>query len=97
MADPAPPPAPRRESNDPRGSLSKGVQWASVGTTIAMEMAGAPLIGWLIDTYLTGTFPLFLLLFTAVGFWLGITQLLAAVKKGAAGEGPSGGMRGPRR
>ena len=81
---------------DGRSSLSKGVQWASVGTTIAMEMAGAPLIGYGID-YLTGLFPLFLLLFTAVGFWLGVTQLLAAVKKAGDGSGPSGGMRGPRR
>ena len=85
------------EPADDRSSLSKGVQWASVGTTIAMEMAGAPLIGWLLDEYAFGTFPLCLLLFTAVGFWLGVSQLLAAVKKAADGSGPSGGMRGPRR
>ena len=96
MPDAPPPQSPPPTGGDPRSSVSKGVQWASVGTTIAMEMAGAPLIGYGID-YLVGTFPLFLLLFTAVGFWLGVTQLLAAVKKGAGGDGPSGGMRGPRR
>ena len=84
MPDAPPPRSPPRrpERTDGRGvPLSKGVQWASVGTTIAMEMAGAPLIGYGID-YLAGTFPLFLLLFTAVGFWLGVSQLLAAVEKG---------------
>ena len=96
MPEPDAPPPPRPDPADGRSSLSKGVQWASVGTTIAMEMAGAPLIGYGID-YLAGTFPLFLLLFTAIGFWLGVSQLLAAVKKGAGGNGPSGGMRGPRR
>lgn len=109
MTDPASPPPPSRPTDDgprpaggPRGgdqrsSISKGVQWASVGTTIAMEMAGAPLIGWLVDTYLLGTFPWATLAFTAVGFWLGVSQLISAAKKASDGSGPSGGMRGPRR
>ena len=103
----APPdPPPRRSDHaggsrragprDDRSSISKGVQWASVGTTIAMEMAGAPLIGYGAD-YLTGWFPAFTLIFTAVGFWLGVSQLIAATKQASEGQGPSGGMRGPRR
>ncbi|WP_145359662.1 AtpZ/AtpI family protein [Alienimonas californiensis] len=85
-----------RQARDDRSSISKGVQWASVGTTIAMEMAGAPLIGYGVD-YLTGWFPWGTLAFTAVGFWLGVSQLIAAANKASAGQGPSGGMRGPRR
>ena len=102
-----PPPPPSRQTDDvsvsgaskyrdDRSSVSKGVQWASVGTTIAMEMAGAPLIGYGVD-YLTGWFPWGTLAFTAVGFWLGVSQLIAAANKASAGQGPSGGMRGPRR
>ncbi|MEM9703538.1 MAG: hypothetical protein AAF907_13950 [Planctomycetota bacterium] len=82
--------------DDGRSAISMGVQWGAVGTTIAMEMAGAPLIGYGID-WLTGWFPWATLAFTAVGFWLGVTQLIAAANKVSAGAGPSGGMRGPRR
>ena len=69
--------------SDPRSTFSKGVQWGSVGTTIAMEMAGAPLIGVGLDYWLGWT-PWLTVLFTAVGFWLGVTQLLSAVKREAA-------------
>ncbi|MFH5805905.1 hypothetical protein [Alienimonas sp. DA493] len=97
QTDDAPGAAPGREPRrDDRSSVSKGVQWASVGTTIAMEMAGAPLIGYGVD-YLTGWFPWATLAFTAVGFWLGVSQLIAAANKVSSGSGPSGGMRGPRR
>ncbi|NNJ26826.1 AtpZ/AtpI family protein [Alienimonas chondri] len=68
------------------------MQWASVGTTIAMEMAGAPLIGYLLDRWL-GWFPWLTFLFMAVGFWLGVMQLIDASKKASAGGGPRGGMR----
>ena len=81
-----------RTANDHRSSISKGVQWASVGTTIALEMAGAPLIGYLLDRWLDW-FPWLTFSFLAVGFWLGVMQLIDATKKMSAGGGPRGGMR----
>ena len=108
MTDPVPDPPPPRQTdravpgrdpaanrgaaNDQRSSISKGVQWASVGTTIALEMAGAPLLGFLLDRWLDW-FPWLTFSFLAVGFWLGVTQLVDATKKMSAGGGPRGGMR----
>ena len=85
-------PVRRDRAADERSSISQGVQWAAVGTTIAMEMAGAPLIGYLLDRWL-GWFPWLTFIFLGVGFWLGVWQLIDATKKSSAGGGPRGGMR----
>ena len=60
-------------------STSTGIEIASRVTTIGMEMAAPPLLGWMLDRWL-GTSPWLLILCAALGLYLAFTHLMALSK-----------------
>jgi F0F1-type ATP synthase assembly protein I len=73
------------ESDDDRSPWALAMEWASLVTTIGMEMVLPTLGGFALDRWL-GTLPIFLLIGAVLGFALGLLHLLKLAS-------PRGGMK----
>ena len=70
--------------DEPRSSLSVGMQWASRVTTVGLEFVVPPLLGVLLDRW-WGTSPLAMLTGALVGFGVGMMQILRIAREGTGG------------
>lgn len=65
---------------DDRSPMTVAMEWCALITTIGLEMALPAAGGYWLDDRL-GTLPLFLLLGAAVGFAIGMIQLLHVARR----------------
>ncbi|QDT37725.1 AtpZ/AtpI family protein [Stratiformator vulcanicus] len=70
---------PDRTDESGRSPLAVGLAWSSRITTIALEMALPPLLGWWLDTKL-GTTPLLVILLSILGFASAMFHLIALAR-----------------
>jgi F0F1-type ATP synthase assembly protein I len=86
------------QGDEPRSSLSVGIQWASRITSVGLKFGLPPLLGALLDRRL-GSSPLALLVGALLGFAAGMFDILQIAREGSrprpgsAGEAERGGRR----
>jgi ATP synthase protein I len=73
-------------SDEPRSSLSVGMQWAARVTTVGLDFALPPLLGVLVDRWLK-TSPLATLCGVVLGFAVGMMAILKIAREGAGAKG----------
>lgn len=74
---------------EPRSSLSIGIEWASRVSTVGLEFALPPLVGWYADNR-AGTLPWLTLLGVLLGFGTGMTHILRIAREQQARQARPG-------
>jgi len=62
-------------SRDPRSRLARGIEWATIATTIGLEFALPCVLGFMVDRRF-GTTPVGTLLGAVLGFLMGMVHTI---------------------
>jgi ATP synthase protein I len=69
---------------EPRSAVAAGIEWASRITTVGLEFALPPLLGWALDRW-WGIMPVATVVGAILGFAAGMMHLLRIARDASAG------------